>query len=327
MAVAVGAIVVVVVGTLAFQQLRTPGGKTRQVRVAPDPAATTATTSAAAEDPASRQKFEAVYELAPDEAVKLVPPPWIPERLPFHRERISKDNTTGATALMIVQERNGTLRTVSSLAGIGGDTGGGYSVNSVLGDIAGLSPQEVDLPYPLMKRELRGDWVYRTDVPVEQRLAALMQVIAPIAGRTYELARRPLEREVIVVTGQFKLQPLPGTKKYEGRPTIHLFIRDGEPDALPDGVGGGTASIKRVLNEVSDITGYPVVFDTPLASGVRVSWRQQDSVATMQDKRIGPADARDVDALLANVAKQTSLELKRERRMIEMWSPATTSQP
>jgi hypothetical protein len=309
-------ILVVAVATVLFQQFRTPGAKTRQVRVS------TVAATQPATDEAWRGRFESVYRLKPDEVVKLVPPPWIPERLEFHRDRISKDNTTGATALMIVQERNGTLRIASSLVGFGGDTGGGYSVSDALGDIVGLSPQEVDLPFALMRTPMRGDWVYRTDVPAEQRLAALMKVIAPAAaGQTYELVRRPVERDVIVVSGKFKLQPLPGVPNYEGGPTIHLFVRDGEPASLPSGVGGGTAGIRTVLKQLSDITGYPVVFDSPMAGGVRVNWRQQESVVEMADKRVGPADAAEVDALLANVAKQTSLELKRGKRVVEMWAP------
>src|SRR4051812_2097123 len=89
------AIVIVAVAKIAFQQLRTPGGITRQVRVAPD--AATAPTTAAAADAAWRPRFEAVYKLAPGQNVKLIPPPWIPERLPFHRDRISPTITTGAT--------------------------------------------------------------------------------------------------------------------------------------------------------------------------------------------------------------------------------------
>ena len=315
----VAAVLLCAMGIVAYQQLRAPGGKTRQVRVAPAAAGTATSTTTEA---AWRERFDAVYKLAPGEAIKIVPPPWIPERLPFHRERISENNTIGAIALMIEQQRNGSLHVASSIVGLPGATDGGYSVSDAIGDIVGIPAEEVDLPYPLLKTQVRGDWVYRNDLPPEQRLAALMKVIAPLAGgRTYELVRRPQEREVIVVSGKFKFQPLPGATDDEGKPAIHLFVRNGEPATLPSGVGGGEAGIRTVLKQLSEITGYPVVFDTPLANGMRVSWRQQESVVVMEEKRSGPADAAEVDALLANVTKQTSLQLKRERRTVEMWAP------
>jgi len=314
-ALAVGAILVIAVGAVAYQQLRTRGGKTRQVRVTAGTAATQPATVQA-----WRSRFDSVYRLGPNEVLKLVPPPWIPERFEFHRERISESNTTGATALIISEDARGKLAVASSMVGFGGDTGGGYTVSDILSDLI-VPPQEVDLPPTILKTVLRGDIVYRSSSSLQERLPALMQVIAPIVGRRIELVRRPVERDVIIVSGKFKLQPLADAPSYEGRPTIHLFVRAGEPASLPSGVGGGTAAIRTILDEVGDITGYPIVYDNPLGSGLRVNWRQQESVVEMQEKRIGPADAAEVDALLANVAKQTSLELKRGRRTIEMWTP------
>jgi hypothetical protein len=315
--IVVGALLGVVVA-ITSMQITTPSGKPRQMRVAPAAGATTSRTA----DAAWHERFDAVYKLAPGEGIKIVPPPWIAERLPFHRDRISENNTTGAIALLIEQQRNGSLHVASSLVGLPGVTDGGYSVGDALADIVGIPAEEVDLPAALLKTQVRGDWVYRNDLPPELRLAALMKVIAPLAGgRTYELVRRPQEREVIVVSGKFKFQPLPGATDDEGKPAIHLFVRDGEPATMPSGVGGGAAGIRTVLKQLSEITGYPVVFDTPLTNDMRVSWRQQESVVQMEEKRTGPADAAEVDALLVNVAKQTSLELKRGRRTVEMWAP------
>jgi hypothetical protein len=148
-----------------------------------------------------------------------------------------------------------------------------------------------------------------------------MKILAPVTGRTYEMVYRPVERDAIVVSGKFKFQPLPGVKNADGRPTIHLFVRDGEVASMPNGVGGGTSGIGGMMMMVGEITGYPIMYDTPPANGIRVNWRQQESVAQMADKRVGPADAGEVDALLANVSKQTSLELKRGKRVVEMWVP------
>ncbi|MEA2734673.1 MAG: hypothetical protein QOE14_1124, partial [Humisphaera sp.] len=91
-AVSVAAVMLVgVTGTIAYQTLRTPGGKSRQVRV--DPATTTQAPSTATVvvtfntpvDLAARTRFDQRYMLAPGETIKRVPPPFMPERLTFYR--------------------------------------------------------------------------------------------------------------------------------------------------------------------------------------------------------------------------------------------------
>src|SRR5436190_464689 len=90
-----GVLLAGVTGTIAYQQIRTPGGRSRQVKV--DPAATMAAPApsltshsfmsfdiTAATNPAWRTAFDQIYMLAPGETMKRVPPPFVPERLTYY---------------------------------------------------------------------------------------------------------------------------------------------------------------------------------------------------------------------------------------------------
>src|SRR5687768_299450 len=131
-AVAAAALLIGIVGTIAYQQLRTPGGKPRQVRV--DPAAPAAPTTAAGggstslpANPAWRERFDAVYLLKAGEAVKRIPPPFIPERADFNRSQgfdYVDEQYPDRNAVIFVQDARGVRRDRSTI-------GGAYSVKSL----------------------------------------------------------------------------------------------------------------------------------------------------------------------------------------------------
>lgn len=326
-AVAVVAVVVVgVTGTIAYQHIATPSGKPRQVKV--DAASTVAPpagdfdVAALTRNPNWRAVFDQRYALQPGEVIKRVAPPFIPERLDFYLNTVGRGQAEaiprGADAIILHQAG-------SSPAGHTWRFGGAFDVGDLLRSVAGVSPQEVDLPVEVKRRELPGDWVVRGGAPVEQRMAALATLISRATTRPIApLVRTPRERDVIVVGGTYAYRPLAsGTTRPQRGQMVHLFVGDLESGRNR---GGGGAGLENAFERVSDLTGYPIVYDTSLKARASVSYHHHPSLAAFEEARrtadVAPAPL--VDELLANLAKQTSLTITRERRTIPIWEPATS---
>ena len=328
-AASVAAVMLVgVTGTIAYQQIRTPGGRGRQVKL--DPAGTSqpqqllgvngdklilnlARTRPA--NPAWRSRFEAVYMLGAVETIKRVRPPMIPERLDFYRATAGQAQVqaipTGPDLYLIAQGPQG-LSSQSMTFGASSET-----VAGLLRTVVGVAPAETNLPRATLMRTLNGDWVYRESAPVADRMAAFTQLLSQDIGRTYRAELAPLEREVIVVTGAYAYKPLPDVSNQNGGgggDTIHFYL--GQPQKKPTGFSGSGGAFTGMFTHLEDVTGRQVIVEAKLPSRGAGSYRDHASVQSFHRMEM---DAATVDALLANLANQTSFELKRERRVLPTW--------
>ena len=80
------------------------------------------------------------------------------------------------------------------------------------------------------------------------------------------------------------------------------------------------------FERLGELTNLPVVLETTLPQRDARNWRIDSSVGAYMGGR-KPMNAAAVDLLLANFAKQTSLVLKRERRVVPTWVVTTTATP
>jgi RNA polymerase sigma factor (sigma-70 family) len=317
-----GVMLVGVTGTIAYQQLRTPSGKARQVKV--DPAATsqpqpgvtqrfTFDRPLAAPNGAWRTRFNEIYLLAPNQTLKRVRPPFIPERLSFYEVAAGRTQVeaipSGPDVMLIAQDG-------SELKSQSMTFGGTEDVRGVLRSLVGVAPHETDLPRALLGRDLPGDFVVRTSAPVAERMAAFTQMLSQELRRTYRAELRQLEREVIVVTGTYTYRPTPDVEREPGRAdTVHFYI--GTPQKKPDGFGGSGGYFRAVLAHLEDLTGRGVVVDAKLPPrGGPASYKDHSSVKPFHRNDM---DAASLDLLLANLAKQTSFEFRREKRVLPTW--------
>jgi RNA polymerase sigma factor (sigma-70 family) len=314
-----------VTGTIAYQTLHTPGGKGRQVRL--NPAATQASVAAAATpftidtpaDLAARARFDQRYMLAPGETIKRVPRPFIPERLTFYRMTAGRAQVEampeGPDAMLIYHGAKG-LTSWGIMFG-----GAGHDVRDLLRAAVGISPEETDLPREVLSRVLPGDWVMREGAPVADRMAALTQALSQEMGRTYRSEVRQLEREVIVVRGTYAYHPLPNVIQERrggggggSGETIHFYI--GQPQKQPTGMNGSGGAFAGIFGHLGLLAARQIIVETTLPSRGPGSYKAHASMQPFYRKDMDPAA---LDELLANVAKQTSLQFRRERRVVPTW--------
>lgn len=273
--------------------------------------APTASAASAADMHASsqewRQAFDAVYRLEDGEDVRLIPPPFIPERLEYYRT----DDPTQAEAIPsgpdYFQFRwDGKLR--RSGCGFGYDDG--LTLVNIVG-ILGVNNFEFEGERGLLDLRLQGDWIYRLNSTVENRMKALESIVRDGTGRAVHFERRPVEREVVVVRGSYEFH----SETEARRPTaINIYADTLDAES---GAGGGSGTVSEFLEWAGECILLPVIDETGSPKPDHVEWANNRSsrlVEIPEGER-----SQKADMVLANLAKQTSLTYTRERRTIDVW--------
>ena len=268
--------------------------------------------------PQWRAGFDAVYRLKPGESVKLVTPPYIPERQQFFTE-------AQAEARLSIRPDSRLLPAGPDVA-LGVEwqglhprwvyTGGDRDLRQAMQSVAGLKPWEMDesIPRDLV---LPGDWVTRQGAPLHEKLAGIAAIVSEKLGRPVRFEKRTGPREAVVVRGWYRFSPLASAGAGDG-----------------DGDGDGEAMIEFFDATPPAPTQPPVVMTTPLtvmwdALQHRLHRRVFDETgdAGRQVKWRNHLYTEDGEALLRNLAKQTGLTFAREPRVMDAWVLVDDAEP
>ncbi|MEA2733894.1 MAG: hypothetical protein QOE14_345, partial [Humisphaera sp.] len=172
-------------------------------------------------------------------------------------------------------------------------------------------------PREVLRLVVPGDWVMREGAPVAERMAAFTQLLSQEMGRTYRSEVQQLEREVIVVSGTYAYHALPDVVQEQrrgGGDTVHFYI--GQPQKQPTGMNGSGGAFAGVFAHLGGLTGRQIIVESKLPPRGASNYKDHASVQPFHTKEM---DAATLDALLANIARQMSFELKREKRVMPTW--------
>ena len=254
----------------------------------------------AGEPPTWRKRFDEVYQLAPGEVLRHVPPPFIAERTNF----ITEQNAGGGAR----QWTDKLTLTWDGATSPGRANCNDDSLSSVLTSLAGVYRGDTfDCPPELGKRRVAGDWIVAHDAPLDKRLQALEVLLRDKLGLKVRIERKQIEREVIVVSGQYRFVPLRSEDKY-----IHVSTNGRD---LDDVCGGGTGVFPEWLDWMSHLMGIRFVGETEPPAGLKLQWYQHPS--TIPGKSLS---TKELDQFFANLARQTSLTFDRQHRELDLWS-------
>lgn len=256
-----------------------------------------------------RADFEAVYFLADGEILKRIRPPFIPERRDYMASRRRADFNPD----FIVFGWNG----IELAANIWG--GGAFSFGEMLQNVVGIYPPYLDMPRERVLARLSDDWIVRTDASRADKAAKFAELADEVVGPGMTLVPALVEREVIVVRGKFKFVThpniLPDTL---ATAEVHLFTDEpGKPGTRK--YGGFAPKVEELFQYIGTMLVWPVVTEIEPPDNTNLQFRFTAHESAMFMRSEQPASAEVVDQVLANIAKQTSLELKREKRTVTMW--------
>jgi len=256
-----------------------------------------------------QSRFDSVYSLAEGEILRWVRTPFIAERRYYTQRLPYYQNMTNKPSPLYLSFRwDGALRQWTLAMHE-------CTLGSVLWEL-GLRHYEMDGPRELLQLQLGGDWIVRTETPVEQGLRELESILEGELGRRIRFLRQTVEREAIVVRGRFDRRYLEG---HEGEDTIYLFAGD-----VPGGQmsAGGSGSIAGMLDVLGDRFNRPIVSE---AEGLDGHVSYQAFLPALFVRRPGskgsvpvPGDEEKLDSALVNLTRQTSLEFSRETRLFTM---------
>jgi len=244
------------------------------------------------------------YGLDDDELERFVPPPYSPRRMQDFGRGWGGSAPRGYTGQLSYHATPG--QTMQ------------WGMSSAQGDLLsamtfcnGLTLADLDIPEDLRKLPLDGDWVVRIDAPVDQRMKAMESICRAATGRDLLFEKKLAERDVIVVRGNWNFVPVQGGReKRSPRRSIHFYT-----DKLDEqeGAGGGTGKLKDIFHRLEEISRRKVIDEVSGYPTADVEWynNYSENDAHKSEEKMA--------MLLDNLAKQTSLEFVRTRRMIPIW--------
>lgn len=266
-------------------------------------------------NPDWKKDFHGTYRLAEGENLRLIKPPFLPARQDYEIDcLLSYGITTARENFRCVLEEawyvcagyrwddqleNGPMFAGRSLP----------RLQTVLNSILEIPDYDFNLSEEMQNTPLpKGDWIVRKGAPVEDRLKALERIIAAELHRSVHFELRQAERDTIVVTGRYAFTPV--SDKDPNR--LLIFAGDAEAASWRD----DAPSLSEFLDKLAD--GINVAIDNRSeAHAHTIQYAHDPSLLSWRGDVIDKE--KDLPLLLDNLARQTGLQFKVERRTAPMW--------
>jgi len=262
--------------------------------------------------PGWRVRFDKVYSLDDEEVLRWVRYPFIPERqiyatqeMPYHASK--NPPPPGYIAFQWDGKLHQWVIAMHEC-----------NLGSVLHAI-GLKRYEIDGPEELLRLKLGGDWITRKDVPTDDTLHALERILGNGLSRKIQFEKQEVDRDVIIVRGQYKRVPLEGVKHPD---KIYVYPDSAwGPFSGPEPFGGGgTGSVVKLIEMVGSHFNRPIVFETENLSDITVSYFTSQSYSLAIANAKAREDKQEIlDSVLQNLSRQTSLQFEYGQRDQDVW--------
>lgn len=248
--------------------------------------------------------FAQVYALGADQNVKLIAPPFIEDRKQGFASMPGYEGTPDAATF-----------TWDGKAAKWNPSGGTKTmdVGQVFRVIAGIWPQEMEMPRRLFATPVPGDWIYREDASPAQKMLDLGKAMQAVLGDGMTLREETIQRQAIVVRGKLSFtQPLVANQPAH---IVQLYQGSTPPRSGTNFTLARSPAV--MLHVIGEITGHPVVVEAELDQTklVRVAMNNLS-------ERVRAVDVMDraaIEDVLKHVSEQTSLQFVIEGRLLPTW--------
>ncbi len=253
------------------------------------------------------EDFLRIYRLDHDENLKHVPPPR-PEgiRAYWRKERAGFANSPDQFGAMTFRWQDPDRLVNWSMT----SADAGFRVRDLPKYLEmDIFPAEIDGDPDLLKTTVAGDWIYRVGTPAERMVRALEIRLQRSMRKWITLKLRTVERDVVVVRGEFRPTPVVGRAKNE----IEIYGK--QIVAGGGGAGGGSGTYSEFLKWVGEWIERPLVSEVQPPPKNRFSWfYNARSPFTEQMRR----EDHDEPLVLQHLHEQTGLTFTRERKPIRI---------
>lgn len=219
--------------------------------------------------PLPSAEFDKVYTLSPDEQMKYIGPPFIPEREQYWRNIYSsqKESITGfinKPYTMIFMMWNGKLYLKTSTRGMN------MSIGEILNNITGVPAYQIEGDKELIDRtRIPGDIIFRSGLDAVKAVELLQTILQNQVHLPIKMEWRDVERTTMVVQGSYNYLPLPGITSTPGIDKIMIYGTDRNMKGVPLNLGRLDNAFKwladrvsmTIVNEVKDIPQNKIEFE------------------------------------------------------------------
>jgi beta-lactamase regulating signal transducer with metallopeptidase domain len=264
-------------------------------------------------DPDLAKEFHKIYSLDKDEIIKLIKPPFVLGRQEYFQKPSSiyprvfdSLDSQGAIQACLLWDSEQLKET--SLTGYT-NTHKKPRLEFTLLLTLRIPHYDFELPKELNIEMPYGDWIVRADSPRDEQLRCLENIIYAETNRPIHFEKRMAEQEVIVVKGHYKFKPHPSGNHPDYIPvTSDNKVNRSERTA---------DSLSEFLQSLDSMHEIIIVDETEPVENVTIRYKSRGpKLGWMKD----PEQRRkELEALLDNLAKTTSLQFKVERRPAKIW--------
>lgn len=287
----------------------------------PNLALPTAAPVPAAKEPEWKTEFRKAYGLKEGELIRRVAPPYPPCRVEYFKDLIRefyKRQKKDPPEAEVNQDYSNHFtkfgwknnwsdpHLLSHVVPIKPEDG--VQLQRVLEVTTGFRATRMDAENGLLETMVTGDWVVRADADPAKLAAALETILRKECGLKLSLAIKDAEREVYVLSGKYVAKPLPDRKANE----IEVYATElGDRNT---GGGGGPGTLEQMADHVEGWIEVPIVLGK-IENAPKVEWHFNFRSPFTAEQH---AADKDPAANLANIAAQTGLTVKKEKRTIKV---------
>ncbi len=195
----------------------------------------------------------------------------------------------------------------------------GYSTDSprlwfVLRLVMDIPEYDFNIPKELNFHLPNGDWITRDDSSVAEKLKALEEILYAETNRTIHFEKHTAERNTIIVTGRYSFKPI--SEEFTDRLCVSADDKSRLHKREVDSLSELFRFVAEGINIAIDDRTEPVeigkircVYDPDLLQPLRESWTRN------REQKL----EKELPILLDNLARQTGLQFKVERRPVKIW--------
>jgi hypothetical protein len=243
-------------------------------------------------------EFVSQYALSPDENLKYISPPYLKGRDIYYRYQNptqAKMIPQGPNSIYLCWKSNHTIEN-------NGMTFGKPDLSTLLRVIADMYPYEIEGNQAILKRELKGDFIFREASSKEEIIKDLEKIYLNQLHQSVKFGFQEVPRTVFIARGTYQFSPLPGREH-----PVEIY---GE-ELGPKGEGGGdSGDFQKFIRWVGMYLNRWVISEVENPPSQNIQWHYNEPRG--QRINLNP------ESVLQHLTEQTGLTFTDETRVVKV---------
>jgi hypothetical protein len=239
-----------------------------------------------------RDRLDAVYKLEEGQTLKLVSPPFIPERQYVFQGHGPGFDRPPKNGIVVFQWQGTTALNRWTISK--------PTIAEIMRMVLKVPSYRYQMDDGDKLRQLPGDWVLRPGATTEELMADLSKILRQRTGWDVTFDKQRVERELFIARGTYSTDNIPLEKRM-----LELYL-----DQKKNHVSHNGGTLNEFLIFVGELMNHEIVDETTTPKS-GIYWKTFIG-ANISDKY--------ADRLLDNISDQIPITFSRERRLTTLWT-------